>query len=222
MRISILAIIFSAFTFISLSCKPDKTDNTEQATAQESQNADSKNHPARTMAEGMPIKVDAMGGPAKDQIKRQEIAYERSLKAEHLNTGGLEWTTFDRLAKNPPKDKKKYFVDVYTEWCGWCKVMDKKTFTDPEIQDYLKKNFHIVKFDAEQRENISFKGKEYQWINGGRKGINQLAIELLGNRMSYPTMVYLDENMNKITSSPGYKTPEQLIVELKAIKDIKS
>jgi len=135
----------------------------------------------------------------------------------HLNTGGMSWLTFEQAAKMKNKGSKKYLVDVYTDWCGWCKVMDKKTFTDPEIQAYLKENFHIIKFNAEQKGAIDFKGKKYEWVPVGRKGVNQLAMELLGSRLSYPTLVYLDENMNKIKSSPGFKKPEQLITELKVI-----
>jgi thioredoxin-related protein len=140
-----------------------------------------------------------------------------SHNTDHLNTGGLKWTTFDALPDN--KEKKKYIVDVYTEWCGWCKVMDKKTFTDPKVQEYLNENFHMIKFDAEQKDAITFKGRIYDWKAGGRNGYNTLAKELLGNRMSYPTMVYLDENMNKIQAIPGYKKPDQLMAELKAINE---
>jgi len=135
----------------------------------------------------------------------------------HLNTGGLIWTTFDALPDN--KSKKKYLVDIYTDWCGWCKVMDKKTFTDPEIQAYLKENFHLIKFNAEQKESVSYKDKIYEWQAGNRNGYNTLAKELLGRRMSYPTMVYLDENLNKIIAIPGYKKPHELIAELKAINE---
>ncbi len=219
-------MVLSAFFIVALvsSCNNsggDTADNTE-STAQQT-NDQKRNHPARSVEEGLPVKIEAMGGPAKDQIRQQEIAADRELRAKHLDTGGLKWTTFDRLAReNNAGDGKKYLVDVYTEWCGWCKVMDKKTFTDPEIQEYLRENFHIVKFDAEQRESVPFKGQQYDWVSGGRRGINKLALELLGNRMSYPTLVYLDENMNKITASPGYKTPEQLIEELKAISQMKS
>lgn len=140
-----------------------------------------------------------------------------SHNVDHLNTGGLQWTTFDALPDN--KEKKKYIVDVYTEWCGWCKVMDKKTFTDAGVQEYLNENFHMIKFDAEQKDAITFKGRIYDWKAGGRNGYNTLAKELLGNRMSYPTMVYLDENMNKIKAIPGYKKPDQLMAELKAINE---
>ncbi|MDA8693327.1 thioredoxin fold domain-containing protein [Saprospiraceae bacterium] len=135
----------------------------------------------------------------------------------HLNTGGLQWTTFDMLPNN--KDNKKYFVDVYTDWCGWCKVMDKKTFTDTKVQEYLNDNFHLVKFNAEQKAPITFKDKIYEWQSGGRSGYNTLAKELMGGRMSYPTMVYLDENMNLIRSIPGYKKPDQLLAELKTINE---
>jgi len=218
--------MIALFTMVIFAaCKQDSQVNSGEKEGSEATTTvrEEPNHPARSANDGMPIKLEAMGGPSKDQIKQQEIAADRQLRAQHLNTGGLEWTTFEKIAReNKGADGKKYLVDVYTEWCGWCKVMDKKTFTDPAIQAYLRENFHIVKFDAEQRENVSFKGKEYEWVSGGRRGINKLAIELLGNRMSYPTLVYLDENMNKITASPGYKTPEQLIEELKAINNMES
>lgn len=134
----------------------------------------------------------------------------------------INWVDFNTGFALSQQEGKIAIIDCYTDWCGWCKVMDKKTFTDPGIQEYLRENFHIVKFDAERREPVPFNGKKYEFVSGGRRGINTLAIELLGNRMSYPTLVYLDENMNKITASPGYKTPEQLLAELKAISNMKS
>lgn len=131
---------------------------------------------------------------------------------------GMEWLSFDEVDQMGSKNDKKYLVDVYTSWCGWCKVMDKQTFTDTEVKDYVGDNFYPVKFDAEQKDPIKFKGKAYEWMPGGRKGINKLAVELLGGRMSYPSLVYLDENMNKIKVSPGFKKPEQLLSELKALE----
>ena len=94
--------------------------------------------------------------------------------------------------------------------------MDKKTFTDPEVKEVLK-DFHVVKFNAEQKDPIVFKGKEYKWVPSGRRGVNMLAVELLNGRLGYPTMVYLDEDLNKIRASAGYKTPEKLLAELSAL-----
>lgn len=115
-------------------------------------------------------------------------------------------------------NKKKFLVDVYTDWCGWCKVMDKKTFTDPTLIKYLNENFHVVKFNAEQKDIVKYRGKEYKWEPmGGRNGINTLGVELLQGRLSYPTLVYLNEKLEPITISPGYKDPGQLMSELQAL-----
>lgn len=199
-----------------ISCKNDEPNNSNKSSGESLK----VSHPAQSKPkqENKHIKIDARGGSVGDQIKQQTVQDDRQRRLKHLNAGGMKWTTFDKIAKSGKNESnKKYLVDVYTEWCGWCKVMDKKTFTDPGVQKYLEENFHIVKFDAEQRESVTFKDKKYNYVSGGRKGVNQLAIELLGNRMSYPTLVYLDENLNKITASPGYKKPDQLMKELKAI-----
>jgi len=132
-----------------------------------------------------------------------------------IDPNKLNWLTIEQADKIPNADNKKFLVDVYTEWCGWCKVMDNKTFTDPEVIKYLNENFYVVKFDAEQKEPVTFKGKTFNWEPLGRNGINMLGMELLNSRMSYPTLVYLDAKLNPITVSPGYKTPEQLLGELK-------
>lgn len=203
-----VAMIFT-IPFISCKSEPEKTVESEVTTQ--------RPHPAKSQKKNTKSPVITSPNPVA-QTDAQQLREARAKREKHLDTGGLKWTTFDKIAEsNTNEGNKKYLVDVYTEWCGWCKVMDKNTFTDPEIQDYLRKNFHVVKFDAEQKDAVKFKEKEYQWVSGGRKGINQLAVELLGNRMSYPTLVYLDEDLNKITASPGYKKPDQLIKELKAI-----
>lgn len=127
----------------------------------------------------------------------------------------VKWYTLDEAMAANKKTPKKMLVDVYTDWCGWCKVMDKQTFTDPGIIKYVNTNFYPVKFDAEIKETIKFKGKEYSFVANGRRGYNQLAYELLKGRLGYPSLVYLDENQNHIRIAPGFKKPEQLMPELK-------
>ena len=101
-------------------------------------------------------------------------------------------------------EKKKIFIDVYTEWCGWCKRMDETTFTDPKVVKYLNDNFYAVKFDAEQKQDITFNGKTYHFTKVGNRGYHELAAEWLNNRMSYPTSVYLDEEFKVIQPLPGF------------------
>jgi thioredoxin-related protein len=140
-------------------------------------------------------------------------------KVSTLVDGELNWLTIEQAQELQGNTDKLFLVDVYTDWCGWCKVMDKKTFTDEGIKKYLDENFYVVKFNAEQKEPITFNGKEYLWRSGGRRGVNTLAIEMLNGRLGYPSLVFLDSNLEKIKVVPGYKTPDQL---MDVIKDVKA
>lgn len=124
----------------------------------------------------------------------------------------IEWAeidTLDQILKSD-KNKKHVFIDLYTDWCGWCKRMDATTFSNSEIVEIMNKYFIPVKFDAEQKEPIKFSGKEYTFVENGRKGYNELAAALMQNKMSYPTFVLLDENAQMIQPLPGYRSAEDL------------
>jgi thioredoxin-related protein len=125
------------------------------------------------------------------------------------------WLNIKDAESEKNADKKYYFVDVYTEWCGWCKVMDRETFSKKEVIDFMNKNFHNIKFDAEQRENAIFNGKTYTWVNSGRNGINMLAMELLNTELSYPSYVILDENKKPVEVIKGYMEVTPFLGSLK-------
>jgi len=119
----------------------------------------------------------------------------------------IQWMSFeDAVAMTQNEgNTKKVFIDVYTDWCGWCKKMDKDTFQNPEVAKYMQENFYMVKFDAEGKEPIEFDGKTFEYVPSGRRGYHQLAAALLNNRLSYPTVVFLDENMKMLSPVPGYQ-----------------
>jgi len=121
---------------------------------------------------------------------------------------GINWISFEEAVKKSKKKKKKIFIDVYTSWCGWCKRMDATTFKDPKIVQYVNKKFYAVKLNAEGRQPITFKGKTYNFIPKYRS--HELAFWLLKGRMSYPTTVYLDENVNVLSVVPGYQRVNSL------------
>lgn len=131
----------------------------------------------------------------------------------------FKWYTLEEALKANETAPKKFFIDVYTDWCGWCKVMDRKTFSQAEVQSYLAEHFYPVKLDAEQREAINFKGKDYQYVSAGKRGINQIALQLLGNRPSYPSIVYLDENLETVHLTKGFKQQAQLQPELEFVAE---
>lgn len=146
------------------------------------------------------------------------LAFYSCKNSDQKSSTELNWITVEEASKIAEgNNDKKFIIDVYTDWCHWCKVMDKKTFTDPNLIKYLNENFYVVKFNAEQKEDVSYKGKNYKWEAMGRNGVHMLGYELLQGRMSYPSLVYLNSNLEPIFVSPGYKEPSQLLNELKSL-----
>ena len=131
--------------------------------------------------------------------------------------GVVNWLSFEEAVEKSKTEKRKVFIDVYTDWCGWCKVMDKNTFSQPVIAEYLNENFYAVKLNAEQRENIIFRDHTFKFVESGRRGYHELAASLLNNKLSYPTVVFLDEEFNIIQPLPGYQKADRFEMIVKFI-----
>jgi len=106
---------------------------------------------------------------------------------------------------------KKIFIDVYTDWCGWCKRMDAATFQKPEDAKYMNEHFYNVKFDAEQKEDITILGNTFKFVAQGRRGYHELAAALLNGKMSYPTVVFMNGKFEMLSPVPGYQEPVQFL-----------
>lgn len=117
----------------------------------------------------------------------------------------IKWITWEEAIERSKKEKRKIFIDIYTDWCGWCKKLDKTTFAQEDIADYINANYYPIKFDAEMERSVVLKEKEYKFVKSGRNGYHELAAQLLQGRMSYPSMVFLDEEFNMIQAIPGYQ-----------------
>jgi thioredoxin-related protein len=135
---------------------------------------------------------------------------QQTQPAPPANTAKIKWLDIEEAAALNQKKPKKFFIDTYTDWCGWCKKMDASTFVNPVIVEYMNQHFYAVKFNAERKDTVVFNGKTYVNPNPtGSRSSHELAVELLGGRMSYPSFVFLDEKLGKITIVPGYrKAPE--------------
>jgi thioredoxin-related protein len=127
----------------------------------------------------------------------------------------VKWMTFEEAVERSKNEKRKIFIDLYTDWCGWCKVMDKNTFTDEKIANLLNEHFYPVKFNAEQKEDVTFRGHTFRFVASGRGGYHELAASLLNNKLSYPNFVFLNNEFQLVpvipgySSLPGYRKPEE-------------
>jgi thioredoxin-related protein len=131
----------------------------------------------------------------------------------------IQWYTMEEVQQLSKKEPRKVFIDMYTDWCGWCKVMDKNTFTNAEVIQELNNTFYAVKFDAEGKDEVVFRDKAYNFVPQGGRGYHELAAYLMQGKLSYPTTVFLDENLELISPVPGYLPPEKMIPILEYIGD---
>jgi thioredoxin-related protein len=132
----------------------------------------------------------------------------------HVQGQEIKWMSWEEAAAANDKQPKKIFVDIYTDWCGWCKKMDASTFMEPDVIQELNEKFYSVKLNAEQKESIFWRDQEFKWFAGGRSGVHKLAYDLLDGQMSYPTFVILDQEYSRILASPGYQDGKTLLKEL--------
>lgn len=122
----------------------------------------------------------------------------------------VNWVELDDAVKMAQTQHKKILVKVYTNWCGWCKEMDKNTFSNEYVSKYLNEHYICVRFNAEQKNDITFQGKVYRLVRTTRGSYHEFAAKLLNGNMSYPSTVFLDETGNFIQAIAGYLRPQQL------------
>jgi len=92
----------------------------------------------------------------------------------------IHWYSFEDAYQLNKKKPKKIFIDVFTDWCGWCRKMDAETFTNPAIGEYMMDHFYCVKLNAERKDTLIIDGVTFTNPNPtGKRSTHQLAVELL-------------------------------------------
>ena len=123
------------------------------------------------------------------------IAYYVSL--EHTPTpkdGLITWKSFDDGVALADQTHKKLLVDVYTDWCSWCKKMDSEVYTNDNVVRMMNEHFVAVKLNAESDRSVTYKGTSFREADLARRfGVT-----------GYPTTIFLDERTDPITAIPGY------------------
>ncbi len=150
-----------------------------------------------------------------------DTSNETELVAEE---GPIHWMTMEEALAAQKMNPKKIMIDVYTQWCGPCKMLDKNTFHHAEVVKYVNANYYAVKFDAESPDPVTYKDKtytnpDYDPARKGRNGVHQLTRAF--GVSAYPTIVFLDETQNIIAPIRGYQGPPQIELYLKFFNEDK-
>lgn len=128
---------------------------------------------------------------------------------------GINWISFNDAVQRAPIEGKKVMVDIYTPWCRWCKVMEKNTFQDPEVVAYINQTYLAVKFNAEEEQSIQFKGKNFNLGKQGKRPCHDLAKEIMRGKMDFPTIVFLDSDLEVIQPISGYQNADHYLMVLR-------
>ena len=115
----------------------------------------------------------------------------------------IKWVDFNTGLAQAQQSGKLAVIDCYTDWCGWCKVMDKKTFSDPKIIERINEKYIAIKFNPEKP------GKYFAGSKDSLSG-RQLLMALSNNKPSgYPTFFFFVPQDAKLFQLPGYQDANQ-------------
>lgn len=119
-----------------------------------------------------------------------------------------QWHTIED-ASQASIGTRLYLIDFYTSWCGYCKKMDRETFSDPTVNALLNKYFYPVKFNAESRNTFTWNGHTYRPASGNSR-VHTFAQGIKG----YPSFALFHADGTLLQIIPGYYPPADFTIIL--------
>jgi thioredoxin-related protein len=143
---------------------------------------------------------------------RRPVGNAGATGGAELASGAVEWMTVEQAVDKLQQEKRPVLIDLYTSWCGWCREMDRKTYSSKKVAAYLAEKFYTVKVDAETRAVISWQGRTYGYSPQYRS--NEFALYLTHGRLEFPTTIIITPG-DAPQAIPGFMEPGDLEPVLK-------
>jgi thioredoxin-related protein len=121
----------------------------------------------------------------------------------------LRWRDWNSGLKEASSTKRPILVDVYTDWCGWCKRMDRDVYARSDVRDYLTRRFVTIKLNAEASQAANYEGKAY----------SSRALASRFRVTGYPTTIFLRAQGEHVANVPGYVPADRFLLLLRYIGD---
>lgn len=125
----------------------------------------------------------------------------------------INWLTMEELNVKMKSEPKPVIIDLYTNWCYWCKVMDKKTYTNPKVISYINEHFYAVKVNAETKEAVQWDNKKYDY--NSKDKVSNFALYLTQGQLEFPTTVIFPDVQKTPAAIPGFMEPKELEIIVK-------
>lgn len=113
----------------------------------------------------------------------------------------IKWRTFNAGLAEANKSNKKVFIDVYTDWCKWCKKLDAEVYTDKNVVDYINKYYIPVKMNGESNQDVKFKDKAY----------TEATLSQAFGVTGFPTLIFLASNGDPIEKIGSFLPSDQFL-----------
>lgn len=119
------------------------------------------------------------------------------------------WRSWNDGLREASTSQRPILVDVYTDWCGWCKRMDRDVYSREDVREYLSRRFVTVKLNAESAKQAFYEGKN----------LSARALAARFRVSGYPTTVFLKSGGEHMVNVPGYVEGDRFLLLLRYIGD---
>ena len=124
------------------------------------------------------------------------------------NTSKPGWMNMNELNEKIKSEPKPVIIDLYTNWCYWCKVMDKKTYTNAKVISYINDHFYAVKLDAETKDVVKWNYTDYHFNDNYK--VNDFTMYVTSGQPGFPTTVIFTDEHSAPVSIEGFLAPGEI------------